>query len=619
MRPASWRALGTGALIVVSMSGCASAWRSGATGLGMAPNGLPWGEEYLRRSFALGAYEQALASTAPKATGAPSDPLLRALFRGQAAYYAGSWGESARAFAEADRLLEQRATKSASRGVLSVVTGDQVLRYVPSRTEQLFARYYGMLGRLQADDVTGAAVEARRLSRLLEEVMHDVDPAERATHAALREAAGAVFEAAGEWNDAGVAYRNAALLRGVSRAAVDSIVVQRPAADSATLVLLVEQGFAAHYVERTLAIPLDETGVAAARRAPSRRASASPAPSNRLWDGLSRAGRAAGASAAAGNANGSRAAGGRVEPRTMPGEGAPSTTVEEIASEAADAAKANTRGGRSTGEHAALALARLDSVRDSVRSPRAAPLAARWLSALDALPEGGVFDLEAEDAEFDELPGLGAEEAMSSWRGRRNGVRYLGDRGWGGAWMEVRWPALVRSPLPRAPLAMRLDGVMRDSAGTGWQREMPLAPSALVAATVSDAIGADARRLRAARLARLTARTAIRVATVEAVREQHGEVASALVGMLVSAVDRADTRVWHTLPGALTVVRVTVPAGSVQPALLQGSGANRHALGGPTLTLLPGAVQVLPSRVWRDPDGMVVRPAVLGAHDRDMR
>jgi len=619
MRPASWRALGAGALIVVSMSGCASVWRSGATGLGMAPNGLPWGEEYLRRSFAVGAYEQALAATAPKATGAPSDPLLRALFRGQAAYYAGSWGESVRAFAEADRLLEQRATKSASRGVLSIMTGDQVLRYVPTRTEQLFARYYGMLGRLQAEDVAGATVEARRLSQLLEGVMDDVDPAERATHAALREAAGAVFEAAGEWNDAGVAYRNAALLRGVPRAAVDAIIVQRPAADSATLVLLVEQGFAAHYVERTLAIPLDEAGVAAARRGPASRdvARAESPPralSGRSWEGLLRAGRPAG-----GRTTGGGTAEGRLEPRTAPGASAPSAPMEEVAAEAAVAAKANTRGSRSTGEHAALAIARVDSVRDSLRPSRASPLASRWLSALEALPAGGVFDLDAGDVEVDELPGAGAQGQVASWRGRRHGVRYLGDHGWGGAWMEVRWPALVRAPLPQAPLAVRLDGLLTDSARTGWQREVSLRPAALVAAMVSDAIGADARRLRTARLARLTARTAIRVATVEAVREQHGDVAGALVGLLVSTVDRADTRVWHTLPGALTVVRVTVPAGSVQSVLLQGEGANRHALGGPTLAPRPGTVHVLPSRVWRDPDGMVARPVVLGVHDRDMR
>lgn len=615
MRPASWRALGAGALIVVSMSGCASAWRGGATGPGMAPNGLPWGEEFLRRSFAVGAYEQALASTAPKATGAPSDPLLRALFRGQAAYYAGSWEESGRAFAEADRLLEQRATKSASRGVLSVMTGDQVLRYVPTRTEQLFARYYGMLGRLQAEDVTGATVEARRLSQLLEGVMHDVDPAERATHAALREAAGAVFEAAGEWNDAGVAYRNAALLRGMPRAAVDSILVQRPAADSATLVLLVEQGFAAHYVERTMAIPLDDASVAAARQGPASRdmARAESPPRawfGRPWERLFRAGRPAGRRTTGG---------GTADGRAASGANTPAPPIEEVAAEAAVAAKANTLGNRSTGEYAALAIARVDSVRDSSGPASARPLASRWLSALEALPGGGVFDLDAGDAEFGELPEAGAQEQVASWRGRRNGVRYLGDHGWRGAWMEVRWPALVRAPLPQAPLSVRLDGVLMDSARTGWQREVSLRPAALVAATVSDAIGADARRLRAARLARLTARTAIRVATVEAVREQHGDVAGGLVALLVSTVDRADTRAWHTLPGALTVVRVTVPAGSVQSVLLQGEGANRHALGGPTLAPRPGTVHVLPSRVWRDPDGMVARPAVLGVNDRTMR
>jgi hypothetical protein len=242
-------------------------------------------------------------------------------------------------------------------------------------------------------------------------------------------------------------------------------------------------------------------------------------------------------------------------------------------------------------------VARIDSVRPAPSTRPRSSLSSRWLAALDALPDGGVFDDSVSALPDDDLASL-------AWRGgARRGVRHLGDRRWGGAWMELRWPTLVRAPLPAAPLRLRLDGVLADSARSPWQRELSLAQGALVAATISDAIGADARRLRGARLARLTARTAVRVAAVEAVREQHGEVAGALAGLLVSAVDRADTRAWHTLPGALVVVRLTVPAGALHSALLQGEGANAPPLAWPALEPRPGSVHVLASRVWRDPEG----------------
>jgi hypothetical protein len=511
------------ALVMLMTSGCVSAWRGGTAALGVAPSGLPWGEESFRRSLAIEAYDQALARTAPRGAGGPSDPLLRALFRGQAAYYAGDWGASAAAFADADRLADQRITRSASRGVLSLVAGDPVLPYVPTRTERLFAHYYGMLGRLQVEDLEGAAVEARRLSQLLERAMDDLDPAERAAHAVLRDAAGAVFEAAGEWNDAGVAYRNAALLRGTPRAMVDQIVARRPAADSATLLFLVEQGFVAHYVERTLAIPLDDASAAAARR----------------------------------------------------------------------------QGARAPGGIAATAPA----------APRPS-LASRWLTALDGLPDGGVFDDDEPGEAIARLTSGQVEASVRQAGPAPRGVRQLGDPRPGGTRMEIRWPALVRTPLPSAPLRVRLDVALADTARSPWTRDLPLVPGALAAATVSDAIGADARRLRGARLARLTARTAMRVAAVEAVRDQHGEVAGAMAGLLVSAVERADTRGWHTLPGGLAVVRVTVPAGHVQSLVLQGDDANARQRRWPALTPRPGTVHVLATRIWRDPEGHVAPPPI---------
>ncbi|MCU0616400.1 MAG: hypothetical protein MUD17_04825 [Gemmatimonadaceae bacterium] len=253
-------------LVVLSTSGCASFWRGAAGGPSLAPSGLPWGEELTRRALVVGAFDQAMARTARGGEGMPSDRLLAALYRGQVAYHAGRYDESVAAFALAEQLADERTTKSVTRGLGSILFNDHTLHYVPTRTERLFARYYALLARLESGDVEAATVEARRLSALLEASASDLDAGERATHAALRDVAGAVFESAGEWNDAGVAYRNAALLRGVARDRVDSIRVTAPAADSATLVLVVEEGFAGHLVARSVALPVDAPAAEASRR-----------------------------------------------------------------------------------------------------------------------------------------------------------------------------------------------------------------------------------------------------------------------------------------------------------------------------------------------------------------
>jgi hypothetical protein len=565
------------ALVVLTTSGCASLWRGTARSYRVAPSGLPWGEDFVRRALVMGSFDQALARTSPKGDGAPSDPLLQALFRGQVAYYAGQWEESGRAFAEADRLAEQRYTKSVTRGALSLLTNDHALAYAPPRTERLFSRYYAMMGRMQAGDVSGAAVDARRLSALLEETATDLDPAERATHAMLRDVVGVVFEAAGEWNDAGVAYRNAALLRGVPRADVDSIMVSRPLGDSATVVMVVESGFVAHYVARTMALPLDDGVASRFVNSVATRAGMERIISSETRRRLAEQG----------------GAGMPVEPvRIRPSEPPPVPT---------------STGPAVTPVTPLSEVLALDSARMvSRRSSRPATL---WLAALDALPDGGVFD---ESAVVDGEPGeqsaggveASARAVSADWTPRqRASTWYLGDRRAHRHWMEISWPALVRSRLPSAAVQVALRGVRADADTTAWARTEPMVAAPGQSADISDAVGADARRLRGARLARLTARTVSRMAVMDALEEKHGVAAGMLAGLLVSAIERADTRAWHLLPGRISVVRFTVPTGDLTPTLLQGQGPNPLPFALPAQRLSAGEVAVLTTRLWRDPAG----------------
>jgi len=548
----------------------------------------------VRRALVMGSFDQALARTAPHEDGAPRDALLQALFRGQVAYYAGQWEESGRAFAEADRLTEQRYTKSATRGVLSLLTNDHALAYAPPRTERLFARYYAMMGRLQAGDVVGAAVDARRLSTLLEETATDLDPAERATHAMLRDVAGAVFETAGEWNDAGVAYRNAALLRGVPRADVDSIMVSRPLGDSATVVFVVESGFVAHYVARTLALPLDD-GTA------SRLASSGAARA-----GLERILASETRRRIADRGDAPRATRPGVSERDpdavpLPGDG--SGIPEPLGT----GTLLPVPGPTSSGPFVAPVLGATPSGSSPVvASRRRATPAAQWLAALDAMPDGGVFAVSAA-TDGTAAPRARAAEASAhavsaDWTpSHRPSTWYLGDRGAHRHWMEISWPALVRSRLPSAAVQVALRGVRVGADTVAWARTEGLVPDPGGLADISDAIGADARRLRGARLARLTARTVSRMAVLDALEAKHGAGAGLLAGLLVSAIERADTRAWHLLPGRVSVVRFTVPAGHLNSALLQGQSPNLLPVALPEQRLPAGAVAVLSARLWRDP------------------
>lgn len=234
------------AVLAVTAGGCARVLGAYDT----AANGLAVHDDRLRLMLVRG---QAAGALERLARTAPDDEVLRALYRGVIAYHAGEYEESARVLDAAAALADDRMTKSLSRAALSVVANDLVLLYEPGRTERLMIPYYAALARIGMADLEGAAVEARRLSLLLQAYDDQnsyVDPALRAT---LRYLAGAIFEAAGERNDADVAYRNALALDSTLASPGD---LRAPVSDSGTVIVILEQGFVAHRVEQALAVLL---------------------------------------------------------------------------------------------------------------------------------------------------------------------------------------------------------------------------------------------------------------------------------------------------------------------------------------------------------------------------
>lgn len=257
----------------VSSAGCAAL----LGGLRTAPSGLSESDQELRSLLADGRSERALTQLDGRDVG---DELLQLQYRGLAAHYAGRWEESSRALERAFEVAEDRYTKSVTRALLSLVTSDRMLDYDPPRPERLFLHYYGALNYLQRAEPDEAAVEARRLGYVLQGALEEEDasvPAELGQ--SLSVFAGAVFEAAGQGNDADVAYRRARAFGERAAGAdggdtdageVPGGTASRPAlpgwpdvdpdADGASrgregrVLVVLERGFVAHKVERALTL-----------------------------------------------------------------------------------------------------------------------------------------------------------------------------------------------------------------------------------------------------------------------------------------------------------------------------------------------------------------------------
>lgn len=217
----------------------------------LAPSGLTRTEDGIRRLLSAGNAEAALADLTAGGLVAPGDALLRALYQGITAHYAGEYKASNAAFEESIDLVEERYATRLSRAALALVTNDRALPYDARLSERLLIHYYGALNYLHLGNVESAAVEARRLSHLLERSQGDSrDLARTRDFQFLRLFAGTVFEAAGEWNDAGVAYRNAGDLAALAETA------EIDGSASGEVIVILERGFVAHRVEQTVVIPL---------------------------------------------------------------------------------------------------------------------------------------------------------------------------------------------------------------------------------------------------------------------------------------------------------------------------------------------------------------------------
>ena len=126
------------------------------------------------------------------------------------AHYANHFAESSDAFDQAGDIAEDRYTRSVSKEVSSLITSDKLRPYSSNRYERLLSHYYRALNYIYQGQLDGALVECRRATNLINYFKGENEKYDFLGTGFLACLSGTLFEAAGEWNDAYISYKQAA-------------------------------------------------------------------------------------------------------------------------------------------------------------------------------------------------------------------------------------------------------------------------------------------------------------------------------------------------------------------------------------------------------------------------
>lgn len=142
---------------------------------------------------------------------APKDPDIPYQFElGLVAHYADHFKESSEALRTAADIAEDRYTKSVSKELGSLVTSDKLRPYSATQYERLLSHYYSALNYAYLEELDGALVECRRATALINYFKGEDEKYDFFGTGFLAHLSGMFFEAAGEWNDALISYKQAA-------------------------------------------------------------------------------------------------------------------------------------------------------------------------------------------------------------------------------------------------------------------------------------------------------------------------------------------------------------------------------------------------------------------------
>lgn len=529
----------------LAVSGCGA-----FGGYDLAPSGLTRTEEEIRRDLAFepGQLYQAVLEDE---RDLPGDELLRLLYAATAGRYAGAWDESSRLLDQASVLAEDRVTRSASREALSMITSDRVLPYVPGRTERLMIPYLSALNFLEAGDVGGAAVEARRIEALLDRMYGNAPADERPANARfLHYLAGSIFHAAGDFNAADVAFRRAGPL---------TAELGRPG-EAVVRVAFGDSG--SSHVETLPELANGHGTTAPPEAAPL--------------------GRTLGTAVAVGSVRADAAQDSMGEVLVLVERGFIPHRVEQSVA-------------------VMLPPAQVQLLRDG-------DLAEKALAAAEAAARilGAAAHRYGDRSVYYDDRGYRSQIRLDPWQGDRCHDGY-----WSGTrercWvpkedqtsdeepylLPIAWPVLFQDqPRTGSRQAVHLRAGDRASTGAGHL-------------DLSAGVRSDFNDQRADMIARTVLRAATKMvigAGLEEAVAKDNEAARDLVGALANLgaalTERADTRSWHLLPGSVSLMRLRLPAGEHQLELEMGEEGGR-ALSLGTVEVEPGRLRVLTHRMWR--------------------
>ena len=165
----------------------------------------PYSMKEVQIAFERGDFDAALTELDADGKGEAKLPYL--FERGLITHYGDQFHESNRTFEVAEITADDLYTKSVSREAVSLVTSDNLRSYAGTQYERLLIHYYRAFNYVYLDMPDDALVECRKASRLLQ-FYADSDESYEFVGAAFTAYLSAIlYEWAGDWNDAFIAYR----------------------------------------------------------------------------------------------------------------------------------------------------------------------------------------------------------------------------------------------------------------------------------------------------------------------------------------------------------------------------------------------------------------------------
>ncbi len=165
----------------------------------------PYSMEKVQIAFEQGDFDGALIELDAKGKRQAKLPYL--FERGLIAHYGDRFNESNRTFELAEITSDDLYTKSISREAVSLVTSDNLRAYAGSQYERLLIHYYRAFNYVYLNMPDDALVECRKASRLLQFYADADENYEFVGAAFIAYLSGILYEWAGDWNDAFIAYR----------------------------------------------------------------------------------------------------------------------------------------------------------------------------------------------------------------------------------------------------------------------------------------------------------------------------------------------------------------------------------------------------------------------------